>query len=213
MSRATVAPSWARLVLETPRKSMAQPSPAPDERSERAPRRTGRYTLFDQIASGAMATVHLGRLHAASGFGRVVAIKRAHPHVTRDADLAATFVSKALVSAKIQDSNLVSVLDLVDANGELWLVMEYVHGAALTSLLQLSAAGAGVPLRIACSISVGMLLGLHAAHEAKSAAGASLDIIHRARPSVALPDRARNGGGIGKMRQACLARRDRTLGL
>jgi hypothetical protein len=38
----------------------------------------GRYALHDEIASGGMATVHLGRLLGPVGFARTVAIKRLH---------------------------------------------------------------------------------------------------------------------------------------
>src|SRR5713101_5787478 len=38
----------------------------------------GRYLLFDEIASGGMASVHFGRLGGPAGFSRVVAIKRLH---------------------------------------------------------------------------------------------------------------------------------------
>ena len=42
-------------------------------------RTIGRYALYEAIASGGMATVHLGRLLGPVGFSRTVAIKRLHP--------------------------------------------------------------------------------------------------------------------------------------
>jgi serine/threonine-protein kinase len=38
----------------------------------------GRYVVFEEIAAGGMATVHLGRLRGAAGFARMVAVKRLH---------------------------------------------------------------------------------------------------------------------------------------
>ena len=38
----------------------------------------GRYALFEEIAAGGMATVHIGRLRGAAGFARTVAIKQHH---------------------------------------------------------------------------------------------------------------------------------------
>src|SRR5690242_11133879 len=46
----------------------------------------GRYALFEQFATGGMATVHLGRLDGAGGFSRVVAIKRLLPHLVQNED-------------------------------------------------------------------------------------------------------------------------------
>jgi len=44
----------------------------------------GRYTLFDVIASGGMASVHIGRLLGPVAFARTVAIKRMHPQFAAD---------------------------------------------------------------------------------------------------------------------------------
>src|SRR5262249_5001334 len=55
----------------------------------------GRYALYDKIASGGMATVHLGCLHAPQGFSRPVAIKRMHPHLASDPSFAGMFLDEA----------------------------------------------------------------------------------------------------------------------
>ena len=46
-------------------------------------RQVGRYVLFDEIASGGTATVHLGRLLGSEGFSRTVAINRVTGKVTK----------------------------------------------------------------------------------------------------------------------------------
>ena len=43
--------------------------------SDTAPEMIGRYAVYDEIASGGMATIHLGRLLGPIGFSRTVAIK------------------------------------------------------------------------------------------------------------------------------------------
>jgi len=45
----------------------------------KAERMIGRCEMFDEIACGGMATIHLGRVLGASSFQRTVAIKRLHP--------------------------------------------------------------------------------------------------------------------------------------
>jgi hypothetical protein len=60
------------------------PSDAPNVR-----RRS--YVMHGAIAAGGMATVHFGRLLAPGGFARNVAIKRLHPHLAGDPEVAATF--------------------------------------------------------------------------------------------------------------------------
>ncbi|MBV9948543.1 MAG: serine/threonine protein kinase [Myxococcales bacterium] len=127
-----------------------------------------------------MATVHFGRLQGAAGFARSVAVKRLHPQFAKDPDFVAMFVDEARLAARIAHPNVVPTLDVISEDGELLLVMEYVHGAALSRLVRLLAdRGERVPAPIAAAILSGVLHGLHAAHEARSETGAPLDIVHR----------------------------------
>ncbi|MBK7584682.1 MAG: protein kinase [Myxococcales bacterium] len=140
----------------------------------------GRYTLYRRIASGGMATVHLGRLVGPVGFSRTVAIKRLHRQFAKDPGFLAMFLDEARLAAKIRHPNVVSTLDVVSASGELFLIMDYVEGESLAHLLRgASQRGECMPLPIALGIVMSMLHGLHAAHEAKSDAGESLGIVHR----------------------------------
>jgi hypothetical protein len=74
-----------------------------------------RYVLYDAIASGATATVHIGRLTSARGFGKTVAIKRLHPHLAESEAFRAILVEEARLAARISHPNVVQVLDVVDA--------------------------------------------------------------------------------------------------
>lgn len=140
----------------------------------------GRYSLHGEIASGGMATVHFGRLLGPVGFSKTVAIKRLHPQFAKDSDFVAMFLDEARVAGRIQHPNVVSTLDVVALDGELYLVMEYIEGESLSKLIRgMRAGGALVPPRIAGSIVAGALYGLHAAHEAKNEHGEPLEIIHR----------------------------------
>jgi len=94
----------------------------------------GRYALYDEIASGGMATVHIGRLLGAVGFSRTVAIKRLHPHFAKDPEFVSMFVDEARVAARIRHPNVVPTLDVVQTEDELFLVMEYVQGESLSRL-------------------------------------------------------------------------------
>jgi eukaryotic-like serine/threonine-protein kinase len=144
------------------------------------PRSIGRYVLFDEVARGGMATVHLGRLRGQVGFTRAVAIKRLHPQFVRDPEFVSMFLDEARLAARIRHPNVVSVLDVVAAEGELFLVMDYIHGESLAQLIRLAGKqGKGIPRRVLISIFIGLLLGLDAAHEARSERGEPLGIVHR----------------------------------
>jgi serine/threonine-protein kinase len=140
----------------------------------------GRYALYDEIASGGMATVHIGRLLGPVGFSRTVAIKRLHRQYAREPEFVSMFLDEARLAARIRHPNVVGTLDVVSLDGELFLVMEYVQGESLVRLLRaVRERGEGVPIPIAASILVGVLEGLHAAHEATNDQGEPLGIVHR----------------------------------
>ncbi|NUP11651.1 MAG: protein kinase [Polyangiaceae bacterium] len=144
------------------------------------PRQIGRYQLFEEIACGGMAKVHLGRLVGPVGFSRTVAIKRLHPAYARDPEFVTMFLDEARLAARIRHPNVVPTLDVVATHNELFLVMEYVQGESLGQLLKVASSGAGrLPPRVALGIVAGALQGLHAAHEARDERGFSLGLVHR----------------------------------
>ena len=148
--------------------------------TENGPEIVGRYAVFDQIAAGGMATVHLGRLLGPEGFGRTVAVKRLPPDLVSDKEFLAMFTDEAMIVSRIAHPNVVPTIDIVASTRSLILVMEYVHGESLARLAKAElAAHRKVDPSIACAILYGALLGLHAAHEACGPDGKCLDVVHR----------------------------------
>src|SRR5438105_13446572 len=64
--------------------------------------RLGRYVLHREIGAGGMATVHLGRIDGAAGFGRTIAVKRLKAHLANDRDFVAMFVDEARLAGRIR---------------------------------------------------------------------------------------------------------------
>lgn len=147
----------------------------------RAESRTlGRYALFAEIATGGMASVHLGRLVGQVGFTRTVAIKRLHPHLARDPSFVKMFLEEGRLASRILHPNVVTTLDVVAEDGEVFLVMDFIPGDTLSRLCRKSReAGDKVSCAHVVSVVAGALEGLHAAHEAKSERGAPLGMVHR----------------------------------
>ena len=142
--------------------------------------RAGRYALHGEIASGGMATVHLGKLLGPVGFSRTVAIKRLLPPLSRDPEFVASLLDEARLAARIRHPNVVPTLDVVAAGSELLVVMEFVLGESLAGLMRvLMSRRETVPVPIAAAIAVGVLHGLHAAHETRDERGEPLGIVHR----------------------------------
>ena len=139
-----------------------------------------RYAIYDAIAAGGMATVHLGRLIGPAGFLRTVAVKRLHAHLAGDSEFTAMLLDEARVAARIQHPNVVSTLDVVVSGSEILLVMDYVRGESLSRLSKRAREREELPSpRIVVAILAGALEGLHAAHEAVNERGQPLELIHR----------------------------------
>jgi serine/threonine-protein kinase len=127
-----------------------------------------------------MATVHFGRLSGPAGFARPVAIKRLHAQLAQEPDSANLLLDEARLAARISHPNVVRTLDVVAEAGEVFVVMEYVHGATLAELVLASRRrGERIEPRIAVGVVAAMLQGLHAAHEARDAMGERLNLVHR----------------------------------
>jgi serine/threonine protein kinase len=151
-----------------------------EEPSKSPPRILGRYALYEKIASGGMASIHIGRLLGPAGFARTVAIKRMHPQFAGDPQFVSMFLDEARLAARIRHPNVVPTLDVVALGGELFLVMEFVQGESLSHLVAAARVnGQRIPADMVAAIMVGTLHGLHAAHEAKNDRGEPLEIVHR----------------------------------
>ncbi len=144
-----------------------------------------RYELLMKLASGGMATVYVGRVRGPLGFSRLVAIKRAHPHLLEDQTFAKMLVDEAKLASRIHHPNVVAVLDIERDNRasestDLRLVMEYVEGASLSDLLQAAESKPGaLPAGVVVRIVLDACAGLQVAHELTDEQGGVLGIVHR----------------------------------
>ncbi|MDI3289145.1 serine/threonine-protein kinase [Polyangium sp. 15x6] len=146
----------------------------------RAIERIGPYEGIAELASGGMATTFLARKTGEVGFERLVVLKRVHPHLLKEPNLRDMLADEARVAASMRHPNVVPVEDVVNASGELCLVMPYVESLSLGALLDAARRGGErLPPAVASRILLDVLAGLDAAHEAKDLRGEPLEIVHR----------------------------------
>lgn len=139
-----------------------------------------RYVLQDLVGSGGMARVYVGFQQGVAGFTKAVAIKRLHPDLASDPTLGAALLDEAHITSNIRHPNVVSTSDVVREGGEFLLVMDYVVGVPLDVLLRRSIEQASsVPDGVVSALMLGILAGLHAAHEGTDVSGRPLGIVHR----------------------------------
>jgi serine/threonine-protein kinase len=146
------------------------------------PIRLGRYEAIGRLASGGMASVYLGRAVSGLGLGQAVALKVLHPHLAEDHESVRRLVDEARIAARIHHPNVVRLLDAAEdeAEGGVFLVLEYVHGRSLADLLVAARERHDPPTpSVVASIVHHALLGLHAAHEVLGESGEPLEVVHR----------------------------------
>lgn len=149
---------------------------------ERGPQpfRLGNYEPLMELANGGMARVYAARQIGAAGFERLVVIKRVHQHLLTSREFRDMFRDEARVASLIHHPNVVPVIDVVEWEGELLLVMEYVDSSALATFLKVvNRAEVRIPPAVAVRIITDTLGGLHAAHEVVDMRGVRLELVHR----------------------------------
>jgi serine/threonine protein kinase len=139
-----------------------------------APATKSRYQLGDRLGAGGMAEVFRGTMVGAEGFERPVAVKRVLPGFSTVPQFASMFVQEAQLASQLSHPNIVSVLDFDrDSDGRLFLVMEYVEGRDLSSLVDTGL----LPYSVVIFIVTETLRGLGYAHDLP--AGDVRGVVHR----------------------------------
>jgi len=92
-----------------------------------------RYEILEQLGGGGMAIVYKGR---DTILNRMVTIKLLRPEYTSDEDFVRRFRREAQSVASLSHPNIVSIYDVGRENHSHYLVMEYVDGEDLRSIIK-----------------------------------------------------------------------------
>ena len=139
----------------------------------------GKYRLFTKLGQGGMGDVYLAA--AATGsedVGQLVVIKRLRN--IEDPQHVAMFINEARIAKQLAHPNIVQTHEVGREGGDHLLVMEYLQGPTLWRLRRSAAErGMEVPPAIEIEILLGVLEGLHYAHELRAPDGRLLHVVHR----------------------------------
>ena len=141
--------------------------------------RIGRYRLLAPLASGGMAHVWAAKPEGKLGFSRTVAMKVIRPEYAADGEYARMLIDEATVAGAVHHPNVCELYEFDEADGVLFMVMEWVAGDSLAGLLHQGARLKPLYYPLAARIVADACAGVHAAHEAFDQDGKPLNIVHR----------------------------------
>lgn len=142
------------------RDSSLRPADIPPEKNEIIIK--GRYRLIRNLSSGGMGSVWSAQDQL---LNRLVALKSLIPYYTPNAprDLRVRIIREAQAMAKVEHPAIIPIYDVFFENDHPWIVMKYVEGRQLTSLLS---SERPMSASEAARIGLPLALGVAAIHEA-----------------------------------------------
>ena len=122
-------------------------------------RRLGKYELHQLLGEGAMGIVWKAY---DTVLRRYVALKLLSSSFRKTKDMQERFLREARAAGAIQHANIVTVYDLGEAEGQLYIAMELVEGRDLSDMIALRDP---LALERKLDITIEVLAGLHFAHQ------------------------------------------------
>ena len=127
--------------------------------AEQRYRRLGKYELHQLLGEGAMGIVWKAY---DTVLRRYVALKLLSSSFRKTKDMHERFLREARAAGAIQHANIVTVYDLGEAEGQLYIAMELVEGRDLSDMIVLRDP---LALERKLDITIEVLTGLHFAHQ------------------------------------------------
>ena len=144
----------------------------------------GGYRLILELATGGMASIHAALAEPGKCASRFAAVKLLHPHLVEEPTYRAMFLDEAHIASQIRHPNVCRVFEYGECDGIPFIAMEYLLGEPASAIWSaLPRAGGPAERRrraaLVTRIVIDVAEALHAAHEARSAEGVPLYVVHR----------------------------------
>jgi serine/threonine protein kinase len=92
----------------------------------------GKYEIIEEIGRGGLAAVYKAR---DPDLGRAIALKVLAPHLTWDQQFVERFRFEARAVAQLRHPNIVVVYEIGEAEGQVYIAMEYLNGRTLQQVI------------------------------------------------------------------------------
>ncbi len=139
----------------------------------------GQYVLGERLAAGGMAEIFHASCITPGRFDRPIVLKRMHKHLAENREFVSMFVDEARISTRLDHPNIVQLFDFQANSDGLYIILEYIEGPDLLSLLKGAARRrTTMPPEIAAYITCHILEALDYAHSMEIN-GRPLGVVHR----------------------------------
>ena len=111
----------------------------------------GRYRILELVGDGGMGQVFRA---VQLSTGETVALKLLHAEFSGIDQVVQRFEREAKLTTKLSHPNIVETVDFGEANGRLFLAMEFVPGTSLAQMIERAHTGAGQRLTVKRTMTV-----------------------------------------------------------
>lgn len=139
----------------------------------------GKYTIIERIGAGGMAEVYRAISIGPDGFEKEVAIKKIHPHLSKNSEFISMFITEAKISALLNHNNIVNIFELGYFNDQYYICMDYVWGKDLWEFMKKTVKKEPLDSCLGMYIISEVCKGLDYAHRKTDLCGNPLNIVHR----------------------------------
>ena len=142
--------------------------------------RFGRYQLLELIGKGGMAEVFRAVAHGMQGFEREFVVKRIRADKSDSPKFVNMFCEEARISALLHHPNIVQVYDFGHIDGAYFMVMEFLRGKDLSTVMRaVRARGGSLAPPLAAFVAREIARALQHAHTVELPDGVPGGIVHR----------------------------------
>lgn len=139
---------------------------------------SSRYQVITKLGQGGMARVMLVLSRGRGGVNKLLVLKELLPGLKEDPDFLLMFLDEARLTVRLNHPNVVQTYEVNSEGEQPYLVMEYLEGQSLSTLVK-EVGREAFPIDLHIFVLAEVAAGLHHAHELCDFDGSPLGVVHR----------------------------------